>query len=376
MKRNDALMTRARRVDPIRHDESKDFAESLQAQEILEVILQSERLRTAPKGALRSKSLRHGSHLGPIARRVAAVGVAAAIVFGVTTFRDPADAPAPRSGPGWSAELVRFAQSSPRLLIAQAGWTVTRADELNEDEGEMSFVNGDDRLDLNWRPSDTHHQYLHDRQNEAAQSWDISIDGHDGVLMQYKGTSPGVLSLTAMWLGDQHSLELRGDSFDSVDDYRAVAATLQTVDVDTWLSAMPDSVIKPNGRAVAVEKMLEDIPVPDSVDVARLKNRGVVSDRYQLGAQVTGAVACGWIDQWVEAKATGDLKREKEAVDAMRTSHGWAILLEMEDQGAWSKVLWQYADGVAADDSEVFGDDMASDGSLSGYEAGLGCPNK
>jgi hypothetical protein len=94
-------------------------------------------------------------------------------------------------------------------------------------------------------------------------------------------------------------------SFDSVEECRGVAATLQNVDVDTWLSAMPDSVIKPNGRAVAVNKMLEDIPVPDSVDVDELKSRGVVSDRYQLGAQVAGAVACGWIDQWVERRPVG-----------------------------------------------------------------------
>jgi hypothetical protein len=294
----------------------------------------------------------------------------------VTTFGDPAQPPDPRAEAVWSAELVRLAEASPRLLIAQEGWRVTRADELNEDEGEMSFVNGDDRLDLNWRPRNTHQHYLEDRRHEAAQSWDISMDGHDGLLMQYAGTSPGVLSLTAMWLGDQHSLELRGDSFDSVEEYQTVAATLQTVDVDTWLSAMPDSVIKPQGRAVAVEEMLEDIPVPDSVDVQRLKNRGIVSDRYQLGAQVTGAVACGWIAQWVDAKVSGDVKREQEAVDAMRTSHGWAILLEMEDQGAWSEVLWSYADGVAANDNEVFDDDTASDGTLSGYEAGLGCPDK
>jgi len=376
MNRNDALMTRAERIDPVRNDASKDFAESAQAQEILDFILQTEPQQTAPKGALRPKALRHGSLLGPIARRVAAVGVAAAIVFGVTTFGDPAEGPARGGGAAWSAELVSFAEASPRLLITQEGWAVTRADERTRDEGEMTFVNGDDRLDLNWRPRDTHDQYLQDRQHEAAQSWDISIDAKEGLLMQYDHTSPGVLSLTAMWLGEQHSLELRGDSFDSVDEYRAVAATLQTVDVDTWLSAMPDSVIKPNGRAVAVDEMLKDIPVPDSVDVAELKSRGVVSDRYQLGAQVTGAVACGWIDQWVEAKAASDQEQEQQAVNAMRGSHDWAILLEMEKQGEWSEVLWQYADGMVADNSAVFADDTATDGSISGYEAGLGCTNK
>jgi hypothetical protein len=376
MNRNDALMTRAERIDPVRNDASKDFAESVQAQEILDSILQTEPQQTAPKRALRTKTLRHGSHLGSIARRVAAVGVAAAIVFGVTTFGDPAEGPARGGGVVWSAELVRFAEASPRLLITQEGWVVTRADERTRDEGEMTFVNGGDRLDLHWRPRDTHDRYLQDRKHEAAHSWDISIDARKGLLMQYDHTSPGVLSLTAMWLGEQHSLELRGDSFDSVDEYRAVAATLQTVDVDTWLSAMPDSVIKPNGRAIAVDEMLKDIPVPDSVDVAELKSRGVVSDRYQLGAQVTGAVACGWIDQWVEAKAASDLEREQQAVNAMRGSHDWAILLEMEKQGEWSEVLWQYADGMVADNSAVFADDTATDGPISGYEAGLGCTNK
>jgi hypothetical protein len=34
-----------------------------------------------------------------------------------------------------------------------------------------------------------------------------------------------------------------------------------------------------------------------------------------------------------------------------------------------------YADGMAADDSAMCGDDTATDGSVSGYQS-LGCPNK
>jgi hypothetical protein len=41
---------------------------------------------------------------------------------------------------------------------------------------------------------------------------------------------------------------------------------------------------------------------------------------------------------------TGDSARVKEAEDALATARTWPILLEMEDQGAWSQEVWDWAE--------------------------------
>jgi hypothetical protein len=184
-------------------------------------------------------------------------------------------------------------------------------------------------------------------------------------LFQYEGTT----DFTAMWVEGKRAFELRGE-FDDVDAYRAVAATLQAVDQDTWLAALPQRVVPPEERAAVVEDMLADIPVHPDVDVARLKNSASVNDRYQLGAHVTSAVACQWVEQWVEAKASGDTASQREATDAMATSRDWNVLKEMENDGGWSDSLWDYADAMQDDSEILMGRPMTIDES---YKQSLGC---
>ncbi|MGH2715848.1 MAG: hypothetical protein ACRDM7_18560 [Thermoleophilaceae bacterium] len=46
----------------------------------------------------------------------------------------------------------------------------------------------------------------------------------------------------------------------------------------------------------AVDATLDGIPLPEGFVRNALERHTVVRERYQLGARVTGAVACGWID--------------------------------------------------------------------------------
>lgn len=112
---------------------------------------------------------------------------------------------------------------------------------------------------------------------------------------------------------------------------------------------MPASVVKSPNRAAVVRAMLADIPLPPGFDSTRLENGTIVSDRYQLGAQVTGAVACGWIHRWAAARKRGDRATARQAVAAMQTSRGWKILQEMKRDGAWTQVLTEYADAMRGD---------------------------
>ncbi|QNE22444.1 hypothetical protein F1D05_36785 [Kribbella qitaiheensis] len=86
-----------------------------------------------------------------------------------------------------------------------------------------------------------------------------------------------------------------------------------------------------------------------------------VLDRYQVGAEVAKAVSCGWLDQWTKAKKSGDAAKAREAVAAMKTSHSWKFLQQMNAAGDYPEAVWQYADAILKDQVPA------------GYQQGLGC---
>ena len=61
-------------------------------------------------------------------------------------------------------------------------------------------------------------------------------------------------------------------------------------------------------------------------------------DRYQLGAKVAGAIVCGWIERW--------LAGDREAAKALATSREWPLLRQMDAEGDYPEVVWQYADAI------------------------------
>lgn len=357
MKKRDLVMERMQRTNPVSSDSFEELATSKESELTVSAITR-ESLKDESSRLSTTRPLRRTG------RRVIAVGAVCATAFAIVAVNGTEPHPG-GSGTAWAAELVRFAEVSPRLLLDAEGWTVTRADELSDEIGEMTFSNGTDDADLHWRPLEQHRHYVEDRRHGAEASWPITIAETTGVLFQYEGTS----SFTALWSDDGRSLEFRADSLGTKEAFENVAATLRSVDVDTWLSAMPESVVKPDARSVAVDEMLDDIPVPDSLDVGKLKQGDVVSDEYQLGAQVTGTVACTWINEWIHANSRGDSAARERAVAALESSHDWEVLSTMKGQGSWSEVLWSYADAIVTDPGA--GADV-----VAGYDSGLGCSSK
>jgi hypothetical protein len=353
--KNDDLMTKIRSADPVRPTSFVDWTESPAGRRLAERILATDPRGGEPDVDRTRRRFFSGTRL--VAGATAAVLILG--VIGVVSLRDS------DTGTAWAAPLVRIAEDSPRLLIAEAGWEVVRADEFSGEYGEMTFSNGPSEMDLNWIPVQSHKVAVKDRRVGSQESWNLTIADGDAVLFQYEDTT----YFTALWRDGDHSLELSG-AFPNMAEYRAVAETLQTVDVNTWLSAMPESVVKPDARAASVEEMLADIPVHPRVDVDRLKASERVTERYQLGAKVTGAVACAWIGQWVEATSEGDERRARKAVDAMATSHNWAILNEMNEAGDWPEVLWELADAMPDDATVSGGRPMTI---AESYESALGC---
>jgi hypothetical protein len=118
---------------------------------------------------------------------------------------------------------------------------------------------------------------------------------------------------------------------------------LNRVDSQTWLDAMPAKVVKAADHDAAVREMLKGVPVPKGFTPSQIPDEGLTTDRYQVGASVTGIVSCLWFRQWGEARRAGDSRAEAEAEKAMATSKHWAILHEMAKDGAYPETVWQLA---------------------------------
>ena len=249
------------------------------------------------------------------------------------------------------------------------GWKVTRADETAS-EGEMTFTDaartasgpGDPgSADLHWRGGPIE-LWKRDRAHDAPLVVQRTVIGERAQVSQYRGST----DFTAIWPDGGRVLEFRAVTADLA-AFERLLGSLRRVDVDTWLSAMPASVVKAAGRGGVVREMLAGIPLPPGFDAAALERGPSVSDRYQVGAQVTGAVACAWFDRWAAARKRGDAATARAAVEAMQTARDWKILQEMEPQGGWSQVLWAYADAMRGDGT-WHGRPLVSE-----IQGGLGC---
>lgn len=230
--------------------------------------------------------------LTPIAAGVAALAFAVAQLGGGQSFAEAA---------------IRAAEASPRLLVD--GWDVTRVDEWDAGQGEMTFARDGRTLELRW-PAER----------------DKGLERVRGDVYRY----PGSNDFTA-YVGEA---TVRGTA-PSADAFAEAIKRVHRVSAEEWLRALPGSAVTPRARAATVAEMLRGIPLPAGFKPPAAA--GETRDRYQLGAHVAGAVACAWIERGGE-----------QAREALATARSWPILLEMNAEGDYPEVLWSYADAVAA----------------------------
>lgn len=258
--------------------------------------------------------------------------------------------------PAYAAEVVAVAEANQRLLVDSPDWRVTNVPEFTVTTGEMIFSNGRAELSVHWRKASEHRSFADDRAASASSTKKVELLGQTGTRYRY-GDSARYTTILAP--KGPNFLEIDGN-LGSEKAYQDLVAKLHPVDVNTWLAAMPESVVKPADAQKAITEMLSDIPVPAGFD-PRSVNDQATRDRYQLGAMVTGAVTCAWFDQWTKAKKQGDAKRVQEAVTALGTSRSWKVLHEMNSEGDWPEVLWELTGKVGN------GQDPT------GYKEALGC---
>lgn len=278
------------------------------------------------------------------------------------------------AAPAFAAEAVRIANAVPRLLLAERGWTVQRADQFSVGIGEMTFTDGTSSLDLSWNATsgggtDDVTKYASDPSLRAGGLTEVA--GHRARIYRYVGSAD---DFVAVWRQDGYALRFRGGAAPApartLAEFQQLLRALKPASVQDWLSAMPASVVLPVDQDEVVRKMLADVPLPTGFDASRLAGGGAVRDRYQLGARVAGAAACAWIGQWAKARQEGDSAAAAKAVAAMKTSRDWAILREMTSQGDYSRVVWEYADAIAGPGTVVGGKVLTVQES---YTDALGC---
>lgn len=275
--------------------------------------------------------------------------------------------------PAYGAELVRYAENSPLVLLQLAGWHVIYANEEAGGEGEMHFapegVSESDALgvaELHWRVGPLS-SWEADRAASSNLSRKVTVLGTEGHVYRYAGGTPSSSTFTAFWLYNGRVLEFRAQA-ENLGVFEAMLAALHAVDEDTWLSAMPASVIDAAQHPATVQAMLVGIPLPPGFDAARIAENGLTQDRYQLGAAVAGTVACMWLERWLEGRRSGDAAEVQGAIAALASARSWPLLHEMQARGAYPQVLEEYAADMPS--ANWYGHPLAA-----AAQSGLGCPS-
>jgi hypothetical protein len=349
-----------RDADPYRPDVVRHLDGA--AQNLLEEIMSVPTLDTVAEPPGERPRARRGLMSGLAAASVAATLLAGVLAVSIMNGDQPRGHPVtPSTTSGatapvaYSAMVLKAAEENPRLLIDQPGWKATTVYGFAEKEGTIAFSNGDRRLEMNWYPAAQYDGYHKDRL-QVSEPEPVKVDGWPADLFRYSASDFAVMLRPR----DGSFVELRTGSAWTRDEFDRVLADVVRVDARTWLAALPAEIVTPERVDERAAEVLADVPLPPGFDTAALKTVGT-NDPYQFGARVTSRVGCGWIAEWLRAKEAGDDAAVKRAADALRSSHKWKVLHQMNDEGDWPEVFWEIADKVAAGTSPA------------GYEGALGC---
>jgi hypothetical protein len=300
----------------------------------------------------------------PVNLVLAGAGATLAVVAALVIVLAGGGSSAPSRAYG--AELVRFAESSPLLLLEAPGWRVQDVSEHRTREGTigtMRFVTGkpvslegvkftgsSDKagksfvkglppasarqrlVELRWRPAALGRVEFGPGGRHLVKLPvldTIATVNTRAELYANKG-GPGDREMVATWAEDGNVVELQA----AVPDLAGMEERLgwlTKVDSQTWLEAMPAKVVKAADFEGTVKGILEGIPLPKTFAVSRVPDEGLTTSRGAVASKVTATVACLWLRQWGEARRDGDEAAAAEAERAMASSRGWTALRDAKE---------------------------------------------
>jgi hypothetical protein len=255
-------------------------------------------------------------------QRTLAAGLATAVVLAALLVFAGLLGGSGGSRPEFATAAVRVAEANPRLLVTAPGWEIVRADEFEPDSGELNFSDGQRRFDVHWYPAYLYEEMLRDRANVSRPEHGMLL-GRDATTVTYSHQEYA----TMLPPQGRVFVEVRG-RLGSKQAYEEILRSLRAVDVDTWLDAMPPSTVRANARAGVVQGMLRGIPLPPGFDAAALQSESAIDDRSTLATKVGNAVACGWAQSWIDARAAADRVAALGAITALASWRTWPIVRE------------------------------------------------
>jgi hypothetical protein len=263
-----------------------------------------------------------------------------------------------------------------RAVLTTPGWQVGNVEEDSKYGGEINYTKGEQNLAITWYPEKTYQDYLLDRQHitePPAPGDAVTVLGKAGQLWAYADTDHTVMREPALG----HWMEIRGGGMDRA-AFEELLTHLKLVSLAEFESALPASFVESDDRDAAVTEILDGIEEASGATVpagTTLDVRSDEQDPYHLGADIAGQYSCAWIGEFIDATSSGDQARADEAARVMGTSRQWPVLQEMNAEGDYSEVVWEYADTIAA--GKLPGNDKdgeaTADEAMAHVAQGLGC---
>lgn len=242
------------------------------------------------------------------------------------------------------------------VVLDAPGWTITYTSN-SHGAREVGYEKGAASVDVHLRPANALDSYTTDRQHidhpKVEPGEPVQLLGEDALLWAYSATDHTVIGA----VDGKVFPEVRGSGMDKA-AYLTLLGQLRWTDQAGFEASQPEAFVTSGERAATIDQMLADMVVPAGFEPPTSKE----SDPYQLGARVAGAVACAWLGEFETATASGDTAAADTAADALAGSHDWQVLHDMNTEGDYPEVVWDFADEVAAGRVPE------------GYRGGLGCP--
>lgn len=242
------------------------------------------------------------------------------------------------------------------VLLEAPGWEITYVSD-SHGEKEVRWEKGGAALDVHLRGAKDRASYVEDRQlidyPDKDPGTPVTLLGEDALMWPYSADDHTTIGA----VDGKVYPEVRGSGMDR-DAYLVLLGQLSWTDQARFEAALPESFVRDAERADSITEMLEGMALAPGAETPTSRE----SDPYQLGADVAGAVVCGWIAEFERAAAAGDRKAAELAQATLATTHDWQVLHEMNERGDYPEVVWEYADEVAAGRVPE------------GYRGGLGCP--
>jgi len=227
----------------------------------------------------------------------------------------------------------------------------------------LRFRNGDAELEITTYPAKYYDSYVKDREyieETPVKGQPIQVLGRPALMWAYSATDHTAIRE----IENGRWMELRASGVDEA-GYLALLGDLRVVSSAEFEASLPDDFVTVAERPAAAQQIVDDIAsvsgagFPDGT--ALQLGAGEDLDRYQFGVQVVGQYACAWLEALDNAKTHQQTDQAAEAARVLGTSRQWPILKEMNSDGDYPEVVWDYADQVAA-------------GTVpEGYREGLGC---